>query len=219
MTSGGHNRIAMEGQRFGALTVIRRAPRTHRHADWICRCDCGTECVKRGFRLRQGRVKSCGQNGCSWWDFTTCRRSKRPEYKSWQHMMRRCDQPKYKYHHGRGIMVCEHWRSFENFLADVGPRPSPKHTIDRINNDGNYEPGNVRWATAAEQNLNQRNTLWVEHEGERIKLFDLLERLGIKKSVVYSRLNIGWSLEKALTEPVRHKKKNRRRKSLPPVAK
>lgn len=219
MVSGGRNITMMEGQRFGALTVIRRAPRTHRQADWICRCDCGRECIKRGYKLRQGSVKTCGVNNCSWWRFAKRGNARRPEYSCWKHMLRRCSQSKYKYYRGRGIAVCERWKTFANFLADMGPRPSLKHTLDRINNDGNYEPGNVRWATTAEQNLNRRNTLWVEHEGERVRLFDLLERLGIKKSVVYARLSIGWPLEKALTEPVRSKKKQRKKKRLPPVAK
>lgn len=208
--------VPMEGKRFGALLVLRRAPRTHRQADWVCRCDCGTECIKRGYMLRQNRIKSCGQAGCSWWAFkaTPEPKLKPAEYQSWRHMHRRCTAKSGKHHRsyaGRGITVCERWKSFENFLADMGPKPTPKYTIDRINNNGNYEPGNCRWATPAEQSRNMRHNIYVEHDGERVLLMDVVERLGLKRMVVYGRLKNGWSLEAALGTPVRPKRKNSKR--------
>lgn len=135
--------VQMAGKRFGALVVLRRAPRTHRQADWICRCDCGTECVKRGYYLRQNKVKSCGLAGCIWWNFLAPGNVKAHalEYSSWASMLRRCqglNKKDKRNYLDRGIIVCERWKSFENFFADMGTRPSLQHTIDRYpNNAGN----------------------------------------------------------------------------------
>ena len=217
MTAGGKNVVRMEGLRFGALTVLRRAPRTCRSADWICRCDCGVECVKRGYRLRQGKVKTCGQDDCSWWNFLPPGNTKAhpDEYRSWRGMHDRCyghDEKDVRNYQSRGITVCERWKSFENFLADMGPRPSPKHSIDRYpDNNGNYEPRNCRWATAQEQMRNIRNSLYVVHGGVRILFMDLVDQLGVDRSVVYGRLKNGWSLEEALAiPPNKHKKKRKK---------
>ena len=209
--------LQMEGKKFGALTVLRRAPRTHRNADWICRCDCGTECIKRGYRLRQGRVKTCGRAHCSWWNFTTpgYARAHPLEYRSWRSIWERTnavDGKHYKTYVLRGITVCERWKSFENFFADMGPRPSAKHSIDRHpDNNGNYEPRNCRWATAQEQARNMRSSLYVVHGGVRILFMDLVDQLGVDRSVVYGRLKNGWSLEEALAiPPNKHKKKRKK---------
>jgi len=216
--------VPMEGKRFGALLVLRRAPRVlvgRRMADWVCRCDCGTECVKRGMVLRQGRVKSCGQNGCSWWNFLPAGNTRLhpDEYRSWRGMHERCygNDPKDKRNYSsRGITVCERWKSFENFLTDMGKKPSAKHTIDRYpNNDGNYEPGNCRWATPKEQARNMRNNIYVEHNGERILFMELVDQLGLDRAAIFGRLKNGWSLEEALGIPInKHKKKRRKRKSV-----
>lgn len=215
MVSGGRNLVRMEGQRFGALTVIRRAPGKHRQVHWICRCDCGSECVKRGFKLRQGRVKSCGQNGCSWWDFKPQGEafSRRPEYRIWEGMRRRCEQKthlSYPRYGGAGVKVCSRWKKFENFFADMGPRPSPEYSIDRYpNQSGNYEPGNCRWATKTEQQRNKKNNVFVEYEGERMLLLEVVAKLGVRRGVIYQRLKTGWPLDEALTTPVRAKRKNK----------
>lgn len=213
MGSGGRNIVRMEGQRFGALTVIRRAPRTHRYADWICRCACGNECIKRGFKLRQGSVKSCGKNGCSWWDFVEppLTRKQAAEYSVWQGMRKRCEQKthlRYSRYGGAGIKVCERWKTFKNFFADMGQKPTPHHTLDRYPDQlGNYEPGNCRWATQEEQTRNRKNNVFVEYEGERLLLLDLVAKLGVRRSIVYQRLKLGWPLDEALTTPVRAKNK------------
>lgn len=128
--------------------------------------------------------------------------SRTPTYRAWEKMRRRCHDPKYERYGdwgGRGIKVCDEWRaSFAAFLAYMGEKP-PGLMLDRIDNDGNYEPGNCRWATRSEQMRNQRRTVWVEHRGRRVKLADLCDELGLKRWVVYARLKIGWSLDRAIS--------------------
>jgi hypothetical protein len=154
---------ARVGARFGRLTVISEPTCGERSRVGV-RCDCGT--VKTiALRALGTSTNSCGCLGKE----TTSARSRKhgktgtTEYRIWQSMKWRCLNPNYKpypNYGGRGITVCDRWRdSFEAFLADVGPRPSPKHTLDRIDNDGDYEPGNVAWRTRKEQNQNRRPQL------------------------------------------------------------
>ena len=156
----------MTGQRFGRLTVVERVP-SRAEAHWRCLCDCGNTSVLRGSILRDGQVRSCG---CYLRDRLrrvntvhgqAVRGHMTPTYNSWMQMRRRCRDPKHGQwanYGGRGITVCDRWRdSFANFLADMGERPDGT-SIDRIDNDGNYEPGNCRWATPLEQSHNKRNT-------------------------------------------------------------
>lgn len=146
------------GERFGSMTVMGPAPTDKHGRAWcMCRCDCGKEKAAPAGRLRNGAVKTCG-----------CGRAKHatkhglygtPEHKTWRSMLARCGSPGnhgWRWYGGRGIVVCEWWRTFENFLADMGPKPSPGHTIDRINSDGNYESSNCRWATWDQQVANRR---------------------------------------------------------------
>lgn len=151
------------GERFGYLTVVERAnPSATGMVRWLCRCECGTTKLIQGSSLTNGYTKSCGchRNDNKRRHGHHTNTGKTGEYNSWCGMKQRCYNPgatQYKDYGGRGITVCERWRdSFENFLLDVGPSPGPGYSIDRINNDGNYEPGNVRWATAKEQAVNRR---------------------------------------------------------------
>lgn len=100
--------------------------------------------------------------------------------------------------------MCERWKKFANFIADLGPKPTLKHTIERNDVNGNYEPGNCQWVTKQEQQRNKRDTIYVDYDGERVRLVDLIERLGMTSSVVRARLKDGWPVEQALTIPVKH---------------
>jgi hypothetical protein len=162
------------GQRFGRLMVVlQEEPAADGRARFAARCDCGTHIVALGKRLKSGDTRSCGClkdeiSGARLrrvrLDRTRHGEAKRggrsPEYISWRSMINRCGNPKwhaFDRYGGRGITVCERWRaSFENFVADMGRRPSPRHSLDRWpDRDGNYEPGNCRWATPVEQARNR----------------------------------------------------------------
>jgi hypothetical protein len=162
--------INLIGKRFGRLEVISRHPeKLNGLVSWVCRCDCGENCIVRGHHLRGALQISCG---CFRNELTREKgkasathghfrnRSVTPERVAYHGMMQRCYDPKYtnfKYWGGRGIKVCDRWRnSFVDFLADMGPRPSEAHSIDRYPDpDGNYEPGNCRWATRIQQRANR----------------------------------------------------------------
>ena len=156
--------IDIAGQQFTRLTAIAIVDRIGRRPRWICRCVCGNEIIVEGAKLRNGHTQSCG---CLRADRCVERSLRHghsrpgnhsPTHNSWRAMQTRCDnfrQKDWDHYGARVIIVCERWRSFENFLADMGERPEG-HTIDRINVDGNYEPTNCRWATAQEQRRNQR---------------------------------------------------------------
>jgi hypothetical protein len=162
--------INLVGQVFGKLTVIERAgahkqPNGNTQALWLCKCFCGQEKTVQGRSLRAGLIRSCSclqkENRLK---HGHARRGSPsfPRYRSFHAMKNRCLNPNnknYPSYGGRGIEVCDRWLGpdgFTNFLADVGERPTPKHSIDRINNDGNYEATNCRWATQKEQNNNRR---------------------------------------------------------------
>lgn len=137
------------------------------------------------------------------------------EYRIWSCMIDRCENvntPAYSDYGGRGIKVCERWRnSFESFLSDVGKRPSKNHSLDRLNNDGNYEPGNFRWATRKEQSRNTRRTLIVEYNGENKPLREFCEHLKLDFRSVWHRISKeGLSVKEALEKPFRVLPKGRR---------
>lgn len=133
-------------------------------------------------------------------------KSKTPEHKIWLGMLSRCRNPNvkcYADYGGRGVVVCEAWADFSAFLADVGERPSPTHSLERIKTDGDYEPGNVRWATPLEQANNKRNTRYVEYRGRRMALNDAVRAAGsiIHREAAWIRIKTGWSVDRALETP------------------
>lgn len=137
-------------------------------------------------------------------------RSRTPEYRTWGLMKQRCfnpETPMYQKYGARGIGMCPEWRdSFEAFYRDMGPRPSPTHSIDRIDNEGPYAPWNCRWATKSEQARNRRSTRLFEYAGESLTLAAWSERLGIGRSTLAQRVYVNqWPIERALTEPVRRR--------------
>lgn len=194
------------GRTFGHLTVTRQIdahPPT-----WECVCECGTVRISRTKPLtRRGGIRHCGCKTKERQRHASTRHglSQSTEHAIWRGMRSRCLIPSagnYVNYGGRGITVCERWNTFENFLTDMGLRPSPSHSIERINNDGPYCPDNCRWATASEQHRNTRRTKWIEFEGQTRSLAEWAELRQIADTTIDERLKRGWSLKRALNTPV-----------------
>lgn len=195
------------GDIHGRLTVIREAsPRTDSsgrvHVRWECRCECGRIHIVKSKDFRT--IKSCG---C----FHPNRRHGRTgtvEYTTWAAMKRRCyrkDLPEYPYYGGRGIKVCDRWvNSFENFFTDMGVRPSKTHSIERLNNDGDYSPENCVWAKRKTQARNKRSNRLLTARGRTQPMFAWAEEVGISGKLLHARLNaLKWDVEKAIFTPVK----------------
>lgn len=215
---GAKHRIDMTGQTFGFLTVVRYSHTGPRwRSVWVCRCSCGVECQARGASLRRGLVRSCGAS-MHWPRPAKKPRtewlSSRPTYLTWNRLKARCNNPKnHKFPHygGRGIKVCDRWQSsFANFLADMGERPGREFTIERKEVDGDYEPDNCIWLPAKDQGRNKTCSVYVEYEGHEVLLLDLCAELGLDRNRTYQRLKLGWSLEKAISTPVKKTAKYRK---------
>jgi hypothetical protein len=209
----------LTGQRFGRLTAL--APvRLDRDKSgrslivWSCRCDCGSDTETRAANLVHGQTRSCG---CLYRESIgtrtrthghTAGRERSPEYNVWKGIRVRCSNPKdfsYPWYGARGIKVHPSWDSFETFLADVGPRPSPDHTIERIDVNGHYEPGNVTWIPRLAQGANKRNNRMITAFGETLHLEEWCRRTGIHRATLRDRLANGWDAERALSTPAVNK--------------
>ena len=194
--------------KINRLTLIELMPKIDYVKRWRCRCDCGNEKIILQQSLTSGNTKSCG-----------CLSKERltrhggyyfPEYQIWAGMKSRCYNPKnrsFKDYGGRGIKVCERWlNSFEKFYADMGNRPTPKHTLDRKNVNGDYKPSNCRWVTQSEQHNNKRNNNLITFEGKTLTETQWRKRMGLGRNLIRRRIAEGWSVEKALTTPSQQKK-------------
>ena len=196
----------MIGRVFGKLTVQSlgapyRPSKGQSQRQWLCKCECGATTQVRTGHLTAGTTKSCG---CSQAPRKHLQ-SRTPTYQLWSSMKQRClnqNAPEYRSYGGRGIKVCREWQdSFTQFSTDVGPRPSPVHELDRIDNDGHYEPGNVRWATRAEQCANTRKTVRIEvSPGVWMARDQAARAFGVSPSTLRYRLERGLSVVEALSQ-------------------
>jgi hypothetical protein len=207
----------LRNSRFGKLTVVGLERGSARGARWACRCDCGTEIVTSASSLVRGSSQSCG-----------CARNEKiaetlkrhghwsggkasPEYGAWDAARRRCTNPSdrsYARYGGRGIDMCNRWVSgegdtppFECFIADMGLRPSPAHSLDRTNNSQGYSPENCRWATCKQQGRNRRTTIMLFWRGRQITAPEIVEITGLKYVTVKARLRMGWPIDRIMSEP------------------
>lgn len=198
------------GKKFGKWLVIKRAApsSTKRGVNWLCRCECGSELVRRGTQLRYAEKKgvnqSCQSCGATYGN-TKHGFSRTPEYKAWIGLIDRCTNPSnqaYKHYGDRGIGVCERWIKFDNFFEDMGERPSKKHSLDRIDNSMGYSMENCRWATSKTQNRNKRGNHLITFDGQTKSVTEWAEEIGINRHVLYARINThAWDIKDALSIP------------------
>lgn len=200
------------GQRFGRLTMVGPDPTDRTR--WMARCDCGKECSPNKYLVRSGKTRSCG---CLHRDEMSLRFTQHglfaggvrsfSMYKIWSNMLQRCNNPKnpmYRNYGGRGIRVCQEWQGpggMKRFIDHMGPRPSPAHTVDRKDNNGNYEPCNVRWATDDEQRNNTRRNHLVTMDGRTQTLTQWCVAFGTTPKMVGNRTRDGWTIEDAIKTP------------------
>lgn len=198
------------GNVYGRLTVLRYSHTTS-GALWVCACECGNETVVLSRTLRKGITVSCGCYGrerrlaATTKHSATTGRVNKSEYVSWTEMKSRCTNPKasfFSYYGGRGIKVCDRWmNSFTAFMEDMGEKPSPSHTLDRIDSNGDYTPENCRWATRKEQLRNTSRTVLIEFRGEVKCRTDWAASLGMSAHTLRYRIR-EWGIERAMTTPV-----------------
>jgi hypothetical protein len=210
----------LEGKRFDRLLVESYAGKRGRVGRWNTLCDCGNRQVVQTGNLVTKNTRSCG---CLCRELTSkskrkhgeskgCLSNRTAEYSTWISMRQRCsdaNSPSYERYGGRGISVCERWLSYDSFLEDMGRKPSPEYSIERIDNSGNYEPSNCKWATVKEQVRNRRSNRMLTFNGITKCLIEWSEETGINRGALEARLKRGWSIEKSLTTPVRHMKSSK----------
>ncbi len=192
------------GQNFGRWTVIEFGYIANRKNHyWLCKCECGN--IKNVFdgSLKFGRSKSCGclSSELSTQRFVTHGMSDTATYHSWSHMRSRCRNPdnlKYKNYGGRGIKICARWSKFANFIKDMGEKPGPQYSIDRIDNNGNYCKTNCRWATFQKQARNTRQNRIIKYGDKKMCVAEWSDITNICSGTIRSRLLRGWSIGEAL---------------------
>lgn len=204
-------RVCLIGQRFGLLVVTEFVGRHGRAWQWRCICDCGQTKIATTDHLREGSPDSCG---CKAVTKKHGHSKTHPLYKNWIGMRQRCqnrNSGSYPSYGGRGITVCDRWNSsFPAFIADMGPRPSHAHTIERIDNSKGYSPDNCRWATRMEQTRNTRTNYMVEFQGRQMSLAEAAEIAGLDYDTIRNRLRRGWSEVDALSKPVHVHRRHRK---------
>lgn len=199
------------GRTFVRWTVLEKCGCNNKQRQWKCRCSCGTIRMVGSGNLLGGGSKSCG---CLKRERTIARKTTHGktgtiEHRIWLSMKVRCRKD--KRYIARGTKVCERWQnSFEAFLADMGPRPSSKYSIERKSNDGDYEPGNCCWATKQTRGRNTKSTHWLTHDGVTLCLKDWALKTGINRLTISSRIANGWSIAKTLTTKPRKIKPRKR---------
>lgn len=210
--------IDISGKKFARVTAISRSANRIGISHWKCVCDCGNEFIVSGKSLKSGNTKSCGclkkekliENG----KLKKHGLSGSETYHTWRAMKARCYNKKtesFKNYGGRGITVCDEWRnSFQCFYDDMGRVPKGK-SIDRIDNNGNYNPSNCKYSTCKEQLNNTRANKIIAFNGESKNVTQWAECLGVSRMLIFNRLYAGWSIEKALTEPIRVEKSHPRK--------
>ncbi len=196
------------GEPFGKWTVVRKLERVNSHQYWLCRCECGNEGKVFDYNLVFGGSKSCG---CVWWKHGEG--IKTPEYISWQSMKARCNQENHhakERYQGRGITYCKRWEDYRNFLEDMGRRPSPNHTLDRVENTGSYTcghceecsengwPNNCKWSDWEEQENNRSNVIQLDYKGVKHTIISLAKLVGVPREKLYYRLTKGMPIEEAV---------------------
>lgn len=208
----------LTGQVFHLLTVIEHSHTDHYGAHWLCRCECGGQTTTRATRLKGGGAKSCGcllkeaGQRTKTHGLTRDGDQQSKEYNAWSRMKQRCINPddgSYENYGGRGITVFPEWLDdFMAFYNHVGPAPSPDHSVGRIDNEGHYEPGNVRWETQDQQANNRRTNTVLDHEGRRQTASQWAVEKHMLVDTLCKRLATGWSVARALDTPVRQGKYN-----------
>lgn len=208
------------GQRFGRLVALGPIGRNDRRSIvWRCLCDCGKHTDVTAVSLRSGHTSSCGclRLERNWAATKTHGMTNTRLYRLWTAMLARCHSSiakGYADYGARGIEVCPEWRHdfqvFHDFVTQLPNYNTKGYTLDRIDNDGNYEPGNVRWASRWIQSRNNRRNVVITHDGRTKCLSDWAEELGVLRSTLAGRLARGWSVERAFTTPVQLQYRNGR---------
>ena len=204
--------LNITGKQFGRWTVLHRVGNDARGgATWRCRCQCGNERIIITAQLNSGKSKSCGclkvEVAKQFW--TTHGRSRTRIYSVWRGMLRRCHNVQcktYPRYGGRGIQVCERWHTLDHFVADMGQPPFKGAEIDRVNNDGNYEPENCRWVTRRANVMNSTGPRFVTINGSTKCVKEWCAHFGISPGSVYKRLGRGWNVTDALSIPPRSRR-------------
>lgn len=196
------------GKTFGRLKVVARVENvTGRKRKYLCLCVCGNTAKVIGGNLRNGNTSSCG---CLFREITrsqsiTHGKTRTKIYRTWCNMVSRCENSKndhYYQYGGRGIKICDRWKTFKNFFDDMGDIPTGME-IDRIDNNGDYSPSNCRWITHIENCSNKRTSRTLDYNGESKTIAQWSRSIGIKQGTILKRLKSGWELSRILTEPLK----------------